>query len=365
MSITTPALSGSESVVGIVRESTWGTTPTSGADPDKVIDGIIFFPVKEEGIEAGFSAEEQLDDMSADREISRIIENGSPNEGSMRFTPGPETIGYFLTMIFGSPDTTELAAPTGTAEGAYQHVWYPGQNARTGWPAPYSIESIFAAVRSKLIRGALCRSLNIDIPNNGPAMATGDFMAKNTIWLGTKDGAMGSGTTNSLSETRPAVMTAEPTLLEETPWHFKQIKAYPQIDDVDIEEVLSINPEFSFPGMEGLFTGGSGLDLGTYRVDNFKFGGRAVMLFENETYWEKFKRGAFFKLEITLQGDVIQGAHRNSLEIIGYSCKANSNATPNRVGNLTYDFAWTARKDPTEGKSCQITLINTVSSYAA
>lgn len=371
MSQVTPALSGSESVVGFTREAAWGITPTSGSDPNKVIGRAnaqstvypAFFPVKEEGIEAGFNAEPQMDDMSYNREISRIIEHGSMNEGSLRFIPGPETIGILFTALFGTPDTTTLAASSGTAEGAYKHVWYPGQVTRTGWPAPFSIESIFGAVRSKLIRGALIRRLPLDLPNNGPMMATPEFLAKNIIWLGTAAGGAGSGLINTLGETYPAVMTASPTLLDETPWHFKQLSAYPQIDDVDIEGLDSINFEFAFPGMEGKFTGGSGLDLGNYRVDNFQLSGRAVMSFQNATYWNTFKSGAYFKMEAQLKGDLIQGSYYNQLNIIAYSCKANSNDTPNRVGDLTYDFAWTARKDPTENKSCQIELINTVAQY--
>jgi len=269
-------------------------------------------------------------------------------------------------MIFGTPTSSQLESSSGgdTDTDVWQHTWSPGLNARTAWPVPYSIESIFAATRSKLIRGAICRRLPIDLPNNGPAMITPEFVAKNIIWLGTDAGSKGSGTTNDLSEERPAVMTASPVVADETPWHFKQLTASPQIDDVNVEVLTAINFEFAFPGLEGLFTGGSGLDLGTYRVDLFQLSGRATILFDDESYWETFKAGDYFKLESVLEGDTIQGAHKNQLSITAYSCKANTNENTNRVGNLEYDFGWTARKCPTEGKSCEIVLINSVASYA-
>lgn len=358
MSVTVPALSGSESVVGITREATWGTTPVTGADPNKTISNIVFFPIKEENIQAGFNAEPQRDDMSGNREVSRIIENGSMNEGSLRLIPGPETLGYFLTMMFGTPETTTKAASAGTNEGAYEHTWYPGQRDRDEWPTWWSIESIFAAVRSKLVRGAILRRLPMEIPNNGPMTCSPEFIAKNIIWLDTASGSL-----NSLGETKPAKMTASPTLLEETAWHFKQLEL-PELDDTDEYQLTSVSFEPAFTGLEGIFTGGSGLDLGTYRVDNFELSGRATVLFADETYWEKFKAGDYFKFKASLTGDLIQGSTYNSLEIIAYSCKANANANVNRVGELAYDFSWSGRKDPVQGHSCQITLVNTVASYA-
>jgi hypothetical protein len=363
---TIPALSGSESVLGFVRESVWGTTPVSGSDPNKAINGIVFFPAKEEGIQAGIDAQPQTDDMSYNREISRIIENGAMNTGGIRFNPGPETLGYLFTMIFGTPETTQLAASSGTDEGAYQHVWYPGQRTRDAWPVPYSIESQYAAVRSKLIQGALCTSLPLEIGNNAVVTASPEFLAKQMIFLGTAAGGMGSGTTNSLGETRPAVMTANPTLIDETPWHFKHfdVTAPWQEDDVTEDSLTSAAFTYAFPGMEGLFTAGSGMNLGTYRVDNFQLSGRATILFANESRWEKAKAGDYFKLYAKMVGDLIQGSYYNQLEITGYSAKVTNPDVVNRVGNLEYDFEWTGRKDPTENKSCTITLINTVSSYA-
>jgi hypothetical protein len=208
--------------------------------------------------------------------------------------------------------------------------------------------------------------LGIDLPNNGPMTLTGDFLAKNIIWLGATTDSMGSGTTNDLGETRPAVMTATPTWISETEFHHKQItSAYPKIADVEQDSEISLTYEFAFPGMEGLFTGGSGLDLGTYRVDNFQSSGRMTMLFEDESHWETFKAGTYFKLETILRGDLIQGSYYNQLDIVHYSCKVNTNDVINRVGNLEYDFGWTARKDPTQGKSCQVTLINSTSDYDA
>lgn len=354
----TPVLSGSDSVVGIARESTWGTTPTTGSDPNKTITGAIFFPMKEESIDAQPGTEPQRDDMGANREITRIPDGGRTVEGGLRFLPGPESIGYLFTMLFGTPNTSTLAASSGTAEAAYQHIWYPGYQTRANWPVPYSIESRFSDVRSKLIRGALLRRLALDIPNNGLVSATPDFLAKDELWLTTA-----SGGTDDDGRALPAKITASPTLIDEEPWHWIDVKAYPQIDNVDQQMVTSLSFEFML-NLVGLFTGGSGKNIGSYRVDNFELSGRSTIEFDDETLWMKFYRGLFFQLEATLEADTIQGAYKNSLEIIAYDCKATRNANVNQVGSLQYDFGWTAREDPTEGKSCQITLVNTVASYA-
>jgi hypothetical protein len=352
-----PALSGAESVVGLTREPDWGETPVTGAVGAKTIAGIVFFPVKEESIQDQPSADPQADDLNASREIVRIHSHGTHPAGAVRLEPGPESLGYLLTALFGTPATSTLSSSGGTA--AYQHIWYPGQvTDRTQWPAPHSIESIFAATRSKLVRGALLQHLALDVPNNGPLAAGCDWLGKNLIWLTSE-----SDGENSLGESRPAVMTANPTVIEEDAFHFKQIVAYPQIDDVNVEEVLSIGLDFAFPGLEMLFTGGSGDHPGNYRVDKFQFSGRATMLFENEEYWELFRQ-SFFKVAVTLRAaEAILGAYYPQLEIIGYSCRASASDVPNRVGTHAYDFGWAGREDPTEGKSCQITLVNTVSSY--
>ena len=360
MSLGTPTYSGSESAVGIVRESTWGTTPVTGSDPNKVISGITFIPIKEESFDINKNIEPQTDDMVADREIQRIIDNGATVEGGIRFIPGPESIGYLLTAMFGTPTTSTLAESSGTAEAAYQHVFSPGLNTRANWPVPYSIESIISGVKSKLVRGAIIRRLPIDLPNNAVCMVTPDFMAKDIIMLTTA-----SGGTDTTSRTLPAKLTASPTFLDETEFHWKQLSGFvPEIDSVDQPGVTSLSFDLAFPGLEGLFTGGSGMDIGTFRVDNFQLGGRVSMLFEDEAMWNKIYNGTYFKVEAKLTGDTIQGAHKNSLDIVAYSCKCASPGVVNRVGNIEYSFDWTARQDPTAGKSCLITLINTVSSYA-
>lgn len=365
MTLQVPGVSGSESRVGITRESTWGTTPTTGADPDKTITGLTFMPMKEENIQSRLSRDPQTDDMTGQREIERIISNGSSIGGSFRLLGGPESIGYFLTAIFGTPNTSTLAASSGSYEGAYQHIWYPGYQTRANWPAFYSIESQLSSLKSKLIQGAILSGLTIDVPNNGAMTISPEVgVAKKIIWLyPDADDANGSGTTDERGNTRPAIMTASPVSLSEDPFHFKHITAYPEIDSAAQQSVTSLswNPQLA---VEGLFTGGSGADIGSYRVDGFQIGGRVTMLFEDETLWETLELGTPFKLDATLRGDLIQGAYYNQLQMISYACVANTDDVVNKVGNLEYDFAWTGKKDSVEGKSCQITLINTVSSYA-
>jgi len=367
MTLPVPAPSGSESVVGLVRESPWGTTPVTGvANPNKTIDGIIFVAMKEENIQGNPNIDPQTDDMSADREIQRIVDGGRINQGTIRFTPGPESIGYFLTAMFGTPDSSQLHSSSGTAEAVHQHTWYPGYQERADWPVPYSIESQISTLKSKLIQGALLRRMTLDLPNNAIMATDLDIIAKRLVWLyPVADAAThGSGTVDQRGITRPAVMTAVPGLIDETGWHFKQLKAYPQIGNADAQSITAMSWELQFLGLEGLFTGGSGRDIGTYRVDNFQLGGRATVIFEDEDLWEHIQDGAYFALDATLEGDTLQADHKNSLRIQAYSCKFNSADVPNRVGALEYDLPWTARKDPTEGFSTKITLINSVSSYA-
>ena len=355
-----PTPSGSESAVGLKREVTWGTTPVTGVNPNVVIDTPIFIPIKEESFDINTNIEPQTDDMVADREIQRIVDNGDTVEGGLRLTPGPESIGYLFAGMFGTPTTTTLAASSGTAEGAYQHVWYPALNARTAWPISYSIESKISTLRSKLIRGAVIRKLPIEFPNNAVLTCAPDFLAKDILML-----TSASGGTDTTLRTLPAKMTATPVFLDETEFHWKQLSGFvPQLDGVAQPGVTALSYDFSFPGLEGLFVGGSGRDIGTFRVDNFQLGGKVTMLLEDETMWNKIYNGAYFKLESQLTGDLIQGAFKNKLTIVAYSCKAPKPGLINKVGNLEYSFDWTARQDPTAGKSCLITLINTVASYA-
>jgi hypothetical protein len=367
MTIEAPALSGSESLVGLTREANWGTTPVAGSDPNKTVSDLVFIPIKEESIQANISADPQTDDMSANREILRIVENGATNGGSIRLTPGPESIGYFLTMMFGTPQTSKLhdSSGAGSDNAVYEHVWEPGANDRDEWPASFTIESIYANFRSKLIQGALCSKLNFDLPNNAAASLSADIgIAKSLMWLGRTTDGKGSGTTDGLGRTRPAVMTESPAFLEEKEFHFTQLAAFPEIDGAAVEEVLSLSLAPGFVGFEGLFTGGSGLDIGTYRVDNFQITGNITMLFKDEEFWETIREGGYFNIDATLQGELLQGTSYNSFRSEIFSAKCVKNDNVNKVGNLEYNFDWSARRDPVEGVSCRFTVVNSVASYA-
>ena len=368
MALTIPALSGSESIVGITRESTWGTTPTTGSNPDKLMTRPgtntawpFWTEWKEENLQSQLSRDPQTDDMVADREINRIITNGSMVRGGLRKIAGPESIGYLLTAMFGNPTTTTAAPSSGTSEQAYQHIWSPALNTRANWPIPLSIESILAATRSKLVRGAILERLPIDIPNNAPVTIAPEFLAKDIRWLNTS-----STGTDARGNARIAKISTTTTLVTETEFHWKQMLAYPQIDNVNQQSITSFSFEPGFVGLEGLFTGGSGSEIGTYRVDNFRIGGRLTMLFEDDTLWETLEQGTAFELDVTLRGDVIVGSTYNQLQILCTKCVADTDDVVNRVGNLEYDFAWTAKQDSALAipKSCEITLINTVAKYA-
>ena len=367
MSLVTPAYVGGESVVGFAREGTWGDAEVSvAAHPNKAFGSVAhpakFAALKEETFDVAKNADPQLDDMIGDREVARIIENGNTIEGGLRGNVGPEFIGYLFTMLFGTPDTTMLVDSSGTLDAAFQHVWYPGYNTRANWPASYSFESRLSSVKSKLITGALLRRLAIDLANNAPVVITPDFIAMAMQIL---QGAGTSGTLDDAGDTLPCILTANPTLIDETPWHWQHLVAYPEIDDLPQQSVMALNFEFAFPDMRGLFTGGGGLNIGTWAADKFQLSGRATILFEDETIFYKIKNGSYMKIEATLEGATIQGANKYSLAIAAYSAKSSNPGVANRVGDLQYEIPFTCREDPTEGKSCQITLVNSVSSYAA
>lgn len=365
-----PAASGSASSVGLARESAFGTTPTTGSDPAKTISNIMFIPMKEENIQGNANVEPQTDDMNGSREISRIIDNGTVNTGTLRYTLGFDSVGYIFTALLGSPATTKQADTSGSAEAAYQHIWYPGQQARANWPVSYSIESQMAdTLRSKLIQGAYFTGATLDIANNRAAEAQVNVLAKDITWLyPTGTTGKGSGTADERGLTRPAVMTATPTFLDEPEIHFCHIKAYPQVTRVgqtavDQQSVESISFEPKFTGLDGLFTGGSGKSIGSVRVDNFELSGRMNILFEDETIWAYAQNGSYFTIDITLEGPVIQGAFKNSIRIQIPSAKFSTSDVPNRAGTLAYDLPWTARRDPATGRSCTITVVNTTTKY--
>ena len=362
--LNTPALSGSDSIIGFTRESTYGTTPVSGSDPDMTISNILFLPVKEESINPGSFLDICKDNMSSQRKITRGTANGANIKGSLRFTGGPESLGYILTMLMGTPATTTLAEPSETSEGAYQHIWYNGQRENSEYPVPYSIESQYAQTRSKLIQGAICTKAAIQLNNNGAMICIPEFIGKGIRWLyPDSDDANGSGTTDEKGKLRPAVMTASPVIIDEPYWHFRQLSAYPQLDDRNYPTVMSIFLNPGFTAVDGRFTAGSGNEIGTYRVDNFILEGRITLLFSTELLFDQFINDESFKLEFSLIGDTIQGAYTNRIDFIASKCKGETDIV-NKVGNLTYDIPFTALVDSATDKECQFTIVNTVASYA-
>lgn len=363
MSLNKPALTGGGSAVGLAREATWGTVPTTGSHPNKAFGNPAHFMLtKEETFAPKVNADPQMDDLDNNREIGRVIPHGDTCDGSLRLNVGPDSIGYFFTMLFGTPSTSTVLSSSGAYEAAYQHIWYPGVNTGRGhWPAPHSIESRLDNYRSKIISGALIRQGAFEIPNNAAMMLAADFLAKNVQIV---QGADTSGVDDASGDDKPCIVTASPTMIDEDPWHFKLIKAYPQLAAADAESITSLAFNLAFPDLHGVFTGGSGKKIGTYGVDKFQASGRVTMLFEDETIFYKIKDGEYFKIEATLEGSVIQGAQKNSLKVEFFSVMCPEPGLINKVGDLEYDFPFTCRKDPSEGKSCQITLINTVSSYA-
>lgn len=366
MSNTIPALTGGGSIVGWAREAAWGTVPTTGEDPNKTFGSAEhpahFAAVKEESFDPQVNAEPQMDDMAEDREVIRVVTNAPNYAGGIRLLAGPETIGWLLTMVFGSPETSQLAESSGGSDNdVYQHIWTPGANARAEWPAPFSIESRLDTVRSKLIQGALIQRLPIDIPNNGPMMCTPAMIAKAMQMITTGE----SGEADGEGVAKICGLTANPTLIDEEPWHFKHIKASPTIDAEAIDSVTSVSFEFAFPDLHGILTGGSGTSLGAYGVDKFQLTGRASILFQDEDLWYKAKSGDAFALVAELEGDTIQGNYKDYLKIEVFAAYASNPGLINRVGDLTYDLPWSAKRDVTEGISCRVTLKNSVASYAA
>jgi len=265
-------------------------------------------------------------------------------------------------MLMGDPETTELAPTTGSYEAAYQHIWWPGRAAE--YPVPYSLESKLLDIRSKLVQGALIRRMGLAVANCGPMIATPEFVAKRIVWLyPDADDAHGSGTVDERGKTRPARMTSAPAVTVEEPWHWRQMAPYPQIDGADNMAVTSVSFALGFTQLLGIFGGGSGDEIDSYRADKFTTSGRATVLFEDEGLWEQFLRGRAFRLDLALIGETIQGAYANRLSATVYACVVDDTRFVNRVGDLTYDFGWTAQHSPSVGRECQWTLINTTSSY--
>lgn len=371
MSLGEPAYSGSESRVGMCFETDWGVTPTTGSDPSKVIDTtkLRFVTMKEESINGNPNVEVVTDEMAGDRMLSRAIENGRDISGNLRFLTGPESVGWLLTAILGAPTTTTLHASDGSYGGVYQHVWPAAARTRADWPKPMSIESQYSANQySKLVIGALLRRLTLDTPNNRSMEATAEFLAKQLVWLypNGAPGEVGSGTTDAeTGVTRPAVLTASPIFISEDPWHWKHLKAYPTIDSVNIEEMLSSSIDIQMLGMEGLFTGGSGRDIGTWKADNCQFSGRGTFIFEDPDRWSKTMQGVEAALEIEFEGDTIRAdqSDKSSLKFEFPYVKIMTADLANRVGTIEQELPWTALKDPVTGKDATITLVNTTSAY--
>ena len=344
----------SDQMVGMVRESSWSETPTTGEDPLKVIDGIRFFGVKREAIQAEPDVQPQVDDMNVNREVQRIVKNNSLVQGNLNLVAGMESLGYYLTAIMGAPSTSILAS------GVYQHVWYPGQNPRDEWPVPYSIESKMYVGRSKLLQGAVCTKLPMFVSNNGPMLLAPVFTGRKVVWLYPSDHSeYGSGTIDARGNSRPAFMTDAVNWLSENYLHFVQIAAFPQVDGADAPEIISLYLEPKFQRLIPHFTGGSGAVIGSFSVDDFVLSGRMTMLFQDETMWEKVERGLPMDLAATFNGDPIDETFSEQLAVEVSSAVFDQKATVNQVGELAYDFGFAAKGVP----SCRFALTNSTSGY--
>jgi hypothetical protein len=380
-----PALTGGGSAVGFARETTWGTPETSGSGATKTFGSVAhpshFLAVKEETFDPKVNANAQMDDLDQNREISRIIADGNTLDGSIRCNIGRESFGWFMTMLLGNPSTTQTAASSGGSDNDVdQHIWIPGISdgkypsaggaplARSAWPLPFSFESRLDTAKSKLITGALCKRLGFELGNNAAAMLTADFIAKKMQIL---QGANTAGVVDPSGVAKPCVLTVDPTFMDENIWHWKEIDiGLPKLSNragvlTDAACITSIAYDLAFPDLHGIFTGGSGQDIGTYGVDKFQASGRVTMLFEDETLLYMIKDGLYFASEVLLTGDDIQTGSPYSLKFEILSAMAAQAGIPNKVGDLQYDFAWNARRDPTEGSSMRITLVNSVADYSA
>lgn len=358
-----PGPSGSEGIIGFTRETSWGTTPTDGTDPDKTISDIIFLPCKQETFSSTGFLVPGIEMMSGQRKLTKVKTNAADIRGNLRFVAGADSLGYLFTMLLGSPSTTELAGSSGTADGAYQHIWYNGLNSRSEYPAPYSIESQYAGLRSKLIQGAILTKFNIEINNNSPVIVIPEFIGKSMRWLHpTDDDAKGSGTLDKRGKTRPAVMTASPIILCEDYLHFTDIRAYPEINDDIYPTVLDLNISPGYANVSAIYTAGGGDEIGSYSVDNFHLQGKICLLFSDEELLEEFMEDQTFKLEFALRGSLIQGEYYNEFSFAALSCKGEPE-TANRVGTLAVDINFHALVDCATNQECSFTIINTVSSY--
>jgi hypothetical protein len=360
------AASGSSSIVGWVREASWATTPVAGTHPDKTISGILFFPVKEENIQGPIDISPQEDDMAATREMQRVAQNIGKVIGTLRFNPGPETLGDLFTMLFGTPETSGLHPSSGSTEAVYEHVWYPGvETDRQKWPVPFSIESQYGGLRSKLIQGGVLRRLPLTIGNNAAVTAMPEFLAKRIIWLyPDSDNTHGSGTVDQIGNTRPAVMTPSPVVIDEPAWHWKDTRPYVTLTGVDCEETTALLLDLGFPNLDGLFMGGCGTEIASYQVPNLRVGGRMAIQFKERDLWDQILAGDEFALAFSLRGALIQGGHYEQFDFSAPACTFDEAQIANQVGELAYDLGWVARRDPVTGRTCTVTLTNTVSSYA-
>ncbi len=358
-----PAPSGSEGIIGFTRESTWGTTPTAGIDPDKTISDIIFLPCKQETFSSTGFLVPGIEMMSGQRKLTKVKTNAADIRGNLRFVAGADSLGYLFTMLLGSPSTTELAGSSGTADGAYQHIWYNGLNSRSEYPAPYSIESQYAGLRSKLIQGAILTKFNIEINNNSPVIVIPEFIGKSMRWLHpTDDDAKGSGTLDKRGKIRPAVMTASPIILCEDYLHFIDIRAYPEINDDIYPTVLDLSISPGYSNVSAIYTAGGGDEIGSYSIDNFHLQGKICLLFSDEELLEEFMDDQTFKLEFALRGSLIQGEYYNEFSFSALSCKGEPE-TANRMGTLKVDINFHALVDCVTNQECVFTIINTVSGY--
>ena len=156
-------VSGSNAVVALYDETTWGTTPPAGSGRRAYVSALSLQPNQDLV---------RSDIITSGRGMERPTRGNLAPGGSIRTEVAPENVGFWLRHLFGTPATTGTEAP-------FTHVFTP-----TELPVGFSVEKDWTAeIASKVERFTGCRinSATFSFPQSGFVTLDLDVMGKSHV----------------------------------------------------------------------------------------------------------------------------------------------------------------------------------------
>lgn len=388
------AQTGITSAIGMALESVWRTAPITVASGNANTIGKAnsnphrFFTTEPGGGLIGRSTIVTPDnEIDGSVELERTIKVASSYDGTISFKCDGENLFYPLLGLFGKDVQTNIAS---SPVNITKNVFTPNKY----FPS-FTTEEIFGdATYGRVSTGVVLQSLELtfgqilmgrmsllpyrQIPNNyknGSNVDT-DYLFDNTQRL-IPNQMGGNGTKTWARTASPTYIDVQQEqtnyLYQNGPFVFANMlfglaggnfaSAYITIDDV-AQPNAKILQGFTINGsrrVDASMVAGSGYDPGACTGSQVMFGGNLNILFEDLSFQLAQLKHSKIGINFQIVG-VIPGGGTNAYLIDVYmpNCRFTSVDGPSIAdGPIIVGGAYRARRDPSLGYSCQITLQNT------